>query len=95
MFATLFQVLKGLNYIDGTHTVQLKGRVACEMSNHALIVTELLFDNALTSLQPTEIAALLSCVVFDMKNVDEPNLPPDLIKVGLSQTQCSIINVSF
>ena len=60
----------------------MKGRVACEMSSHELILTELLFDNALTALHPTEIAALLSCVVFDMKKVDEPQLPPDLIIVS-------------
>ncbi len=48
-----FQVLQELKYIDSSKTVQLKGRVACEMSNHELIITELVFENALTKLHPT------------------------------------------
>ncbi|KAK3088659.1 hypothetical protein FSP39_022012 [Pinctada imbricata] len=68
------QVLKALNYIDDNNTVQLKGRVACEISNHELMITELVFENVLTELHPTEIAALLSCVVFEQKKCSEPNL---------------------
>ncbi|KAJ8300200.1 hypothetical protein KUTeg_021719 [Tegillarca granosa] len=74
------QVLKELNYIDDNNTVQLKGRVACEISNHELMITELVFENALTDLHPTEIAALLSCVVFEQKNCSEPKLIDTLVK---------------
>ncbi len=70
-----------MQYIDKTNTVQLKGRVACEISNHELIITELVFENALTALHPTEIAALLSCVVFEMKRCSEPSLAPSLVQV--------------
>ncbi len=76
------QVLRGLQYIDASGTVQLKGRVACEMSNHELIITELVFESALTRLHPTEIAALLSCVVFEQKRCTEPKLAPDLETVS-------------
>ncbi|GFO05994.1 helicase ski2w [Plakobranchus ocellatus] len=74
------EVLKRLHYMDSSGTVQLKGRVACEMSNHELVVTELVFENALTDLDPAQIAALLSCFVFEMKRCSEPNLTEALIK---------------
>jgi len=61
--------------------VQMKGKVACEMGNHELIITELVFHNVLTELQPAEIAALLSCLVFQQKNASEPTMTPVLEKV--------------
>ena len=76
------QVLKHLNYIDENNAVQLKGRVACEISNHEIMITELVFENVLTELHPTEIAALLSCVVFEQKNCSEPKLALELVKVS-------------
>ena len=60
----------------------MKGKVACEMGNHELIITELVFHNVLTELQPAEIAALLSCLVFQQKNASEPQMTPVLEKVG-------------
>ena len=79
-------MLRELHYIDQSSTVQLKGRVACEMSQHELIITELVFENALTHLHPTEIAAVLSCIVFEQKNCSEPNLCPSLLKVSTCTT---------
>lgn len=58
------QVLQKLRYVDANNAVQLKGRVACEINSHELIITELVFENAFTDLHPTEIVALLSCFVF-------------------------------
>ena len=43
-----WQVLQQLNYVDVNKTVQLKGRVACEMGSHELLITELIFNNILT-----------------------------------------------
>jgi len=74
-------VLKALHYIDVNNTVQLKGRVACEISSHELMITELVFENVLTELHPTEIAALLSCVVFEQKKCNQPKVIDTLKKV--------------
>lgn len=52
-------------------SVQMKGNVACEMSNHELLITELVLRNALNDLQPAEIAALLSCFVYHGKKQNE------------------------
>lgn len=95
------EVLKELNYVDGNGTLQMKGKVACEMGNHELIITELVFHNVLTELQPAEIAALLSCLVFQQKNASEPHLTPVLEKgrlrireiaekIGRTQQACGI-----
>ena len=61
----------------------MKGKVACEMGNHELIITELVFHNVLTELQPAEIAALLSCLVFQQKNASSPQLTPVLVRLVL------------
>ena len=39
-----------MNYIDDNKTVQLKGRVACEMGSHELLITELVFNHILTGI---------------------------------------------
>ncbi|MGH0179196.1 UNVERIFIED_CONTAM: hypothetical protein FKN15_001176 [Acipenser sinensis] len=71
-------VLKTLKYVDDSCTVQLKGRVACEISNHELMVTELVFENVLSDLPPEEIAALLSCLVFQQKTQVTPEINTSL-----------------
>jgi len=51
--------------------VQMKGKVACGMGSHELIITELIFQNSLSKFEPAEIAALLSCLVFQVKMQDD------------------------
>ena len=58
------QILKKLSFISDHGTIELKGRVACELHAQEVLVTELLFQNTLSGMEPAEIAALLSCVVF-------------------------------
>uniref|UniRef100_A0A669DWQ2 SKI2 subunit of superkiller complex n=1 Tax=Oreochromis niloticus TaxID=8128 RepID=A0A669DWQ2_ORENI len=67
------KVLQSLQYIDNGGAVQLKGRVACQISSHELLLTELLFENVLSPLAPEESAALLSCLVFT-QNTQHPDL---------------------
>ncbi|ORY79874.1 antiviral helicase SKI2 [Protomyces lactucae-debilis] len=72
-------VLQDLGFIDATHAVQLKGRVACEINSaHELILTELILDNALAEFECEEIVALLSAFVFEERTDNEPNLTPHL-----------------
>ncbi|XP_074623537.1 superkiller complex protein 2-like [Acropora palmata] len=72
------QVLQKLRYVDANNAVKLKGRVACEINNQELIITELVFENAFTDLHPTEIVALLSCFVFQQRRCSEPKLTKTL-----------------
>lgn len=75
-------ILKELQYLDPeSSTVQLKGRVACEVNTaDELILTELILDNMLSEFEPEEIVALLSCFVCQEKNASEPVLTPQLAK---------------
>jgi antiviral helicase SKI2 len=84
------ELLRRLNYVDLQNRVQLKGRVACEMGMNELLITELVLRNILTKLQPAEVAALLSALVFSPKrdNKDEElvQITEDLTK-GIKEMQ--------
>ncbi len=41
----VLQVLKHLGYVDQNNLVELKGKVACEISQHEILVTELMLEN--------------------------------------------------
>lgn len=75
------EMLRELDFIDEHNAVKLKGRVACEMSSHELMITELVFDNVFTDLHPTDIAAIMSCMVFEQKHCTEPHLT-DILQQG-------------
>ncbi|XP_078502024.1 superkiller complex protein 2 [Lissotriton helveticus] len=77
-------VLKALNYIDQGGAVQLKGRVACEISSHELLVTEMVFENVLSELRPEEIVSLLSCMVFQQKTHVEAEIN-EVLKKGIER----------
>lgn len=62
----------------------MKGRVACEMGQNELIITELVLRNILTNLQPPEIAALLSSLVFQAKTDVEPTVTENLKRMMLA-----------
>ena len=65
-------VLLKLGYVDKNETVCVKGRVACEVNTcESLIVTEMVFEGLLNDLEPEEIAAVLSALVFQDKKTDE------------------------
>jgi len=74
-------VLQELKYIDDLNQVAMKGRVACEMGQNELIITELVLRNMLTNLDPAEIAALLSGLVFQAKTDVDPNVTEKLKKL--------------
>lgn len=71
-----------MGYIDAEENVQLKGSVAREMSNHELLITELLVKSVFNDCEPEEVAALLSCMVFQQRCDDEDlELPSQLKEV--------------
>ncbi|XP_034401006.1 helicase SKI2W [Cyclopterus lumpus] len=95
------KVLQSLQYVDSSGAVQLKGRVACQISSHELLLTELLFENVLSPLAPEESAALLSCLVFTQKTQVEPHITSTLQegidrvlsvakRIGELQRECGI-----
>lgn len=64
-------LLRTLNYIDDNDTVYVKGRVACEVNTcEEIIITELIFEGILNELEPQEIVALLSALIFQEKSTE-------------------------
>jgi antiviral helicase SKI2 len=75
-------MLQSLGYVDENDTVCLKGRVACEVNTcEGLIVTEMVFGGMLNELEPPEIVAALSALLFQEKTDDDigSDLPERLI----------------
>ncbi|KAH6999686.1 rRNA-processing arch domain-containing protein [Ilyonectria destructans] len=76
------RVLRRLGFINDAEVVQLKARVACEISStegHELLLSELLFDRFFNELTPETCAAVLSIFIFDEK-VETAALKEDLQK---------------
>ncbi|KAF0971721.1 hypothetical protein FDP41_009944 [Naegleria fowleri] len=70
------KVLKILKYVDADETVQLKGRVACELNScDELLVTEMIFENFFTTMSCEEAVAVMSCLVCQSRGeTEEPTL---------------------
>lgn len=77
------RVLRRLNFINEQEVVELKARVACEISStgdgHELLLSELLFDRFFNELPPDMCAAVLSCFIFEEKS-DAPPLKDEMAK---------------
>lgn len=58
------------------------------MGSNELLITELILKNVLTVLQPAEIVALLSALIFQQRTDSEPTLTPNLANVH-------VVNLSF
>jgi ATP-dependent RNA helicase DOB1 len=62
------RVLRRLGFTTSADIVDMKGRVACEISTgDELLLTELIFNGVFNPLSPEQCAALLSCFVFTEK----------------------------
>ncbi|KAG7380314.1 Helicase SKI2W [Phytophthora pseudosyringae] len=78
-FQQRLSVLKRLGYISEDGVVQVKGRVACEINTcEELVLTEMIFENVLANLEPEEIVAVLSALIFQEKSQSESTLTPTL-----------------
>ncbi|CAI5449152.1 unnamed protein product [Caenorhabditis angaria] len=72
------RVLRRLGYCSKDNTIELKGRVACELSaSDELILTEMLLKGTFNALDDAQIGALLSCFVFQ-DNCPAPKLAQEL-----------------
>ncbi len=62
------RVLRRLGFSTSADVIEVKGRVACEISTgDELLLTELIFSGTFNSMEPEHCAALLSCFVWDEK----------------------------
>lgn len=73
------RVLRKLGFTTQNDIIELKGRVACEISTgDELLLTELIFNGSFNDLTPEQCAALLSCFVFQERAKEVPRLKPEL-----------------
>ncbi|XP_066261007.1 exosome RNA helicase MTR4 [Euwallacea similis] len=73
------RVLRRLGYCTNSDVIQLKGRVACELSSaDELLITEMLFNGLFGNLTPQQVCALLSCFVCDERVNETVRLTEEL-----------------
>lgn len=83
------RVLRRLGFTTTDDVVEMKGRVACEISTgDELLLTEMIFNGVFNPLLPEFCAALLSCFVFAEKV--SPFQPRYVMTNGMS---CSLNNL--
>ncbi|KAK7550811.1 ATP-dependent RNA helicase DOB1 [Phyllosticta citricarpa] len=75
------RVLRRLGFISESDVVQIKARVACEISTgDELVLSELLFNGFFNELTPEQCAAALSVFIFEEKSNDTSSLREELAK---------------
>jgi len=75
------RVLRRLKFTDEADVVQMKARVACEISTgDELVLSELMFNRFFNELTPEQCAACLSCFVFEEKTKESPPMPEQLLQ---------------
>jgi ATP-dependent RNA helicase DOB1 len=75
------RALRRLGFTNELDVVQIKARVACEISTgDELVLSELLFNNFFTDMAPEQVAAILSVFIFEEKSKEDPKIPNELMK---------------
>ncbi|XP_045833561.1 DExH-box ATP-dependent RNA helicase DExH9 isoform X2 [Trifolium pratense] len=81
------RVLRRLGYATSDNVVDLKGKVACEISSaDELTLTELMFNGVFKDIKVEELISLLSCFVWQEKINDAPK-PREELDLLYSQLQ--------
>ncbi|KAK4858352.1 hypothetical protein QYF36_015114 [Acer negundo] len=83
------RVLRRLGYVTSDDVVELKGKVACEISSaEELTLTELMFNGVLKDLKVEEMVSLLSCFVWQekLKDAAKPREELELLYTQLQDT---------
>lgn len=73
------RVLRRMAYCTSSDVIEIKGRVACEISSaDELLLTEMIFNGAFNNLNVHQTTALLCCFVFQEKSSEMPKLTEEL-----------------
>ncbi|GAA0140495.1 DNA metabolism protein [Lithospermum erythrorhizon] len=92
------RVLRRLGYITRDNVVELKGKVACEISSaDELTLTELMFSGVFKDTKVEEMVSLLSCFVWQEKLQDaqKPREELDLLFTQLQDTARRVAKVQL
>jgi len=69
------RVLRRLGYCTASDVIEIKGRIACELSSaDELLLTEMTFNGLFNPMNPAQVAAILSCFVCGEKSSEMPKL---------------------
>ncbi|KAI3836724.1 hypothetical protein MKX03_007370 [Papaver bracteatum] len=92
------RVLRNLKYVTRAGVVELKGKVACEITSaDELTLTELMFKGVFNRVTVEEMISLLSCFVWQEKLQDaqKPREGLDLLFTELQETAKTVANVQL
>ncbi|CAF1455631.1 unnamed protein product [Adineta steineri] len=97
-YESMLEVLKKLQYISDRNILKLKGQVAAIFgSGKELLLTELIYQNLIDNLTASEIAALISAIVFQGKRFDNDINDNKKIEItpALNQAKQQLINIAI
>jgi len=73
------RVLRRLGYCTSSDVIEIKGRIACELSSaDELLLTEMMFNGLFNNLNACQVASVLSCFVCGEKSSEMPKLTDEL-----------------
>ncbi|XP_068105355.1 exosome RNA helicase MTR4 [Hyperolius riggenbachi] len=73
------RVLRRMGFANSSDVIEMKGRVACEISSaDELLLTEMMFNGLFNDLTAEQATALLSCFVFQENSNEMPKLTEQL-----------------
>ncbi|KAG8456619.1 hypothetical protein GDO86_002408 [Hymenochirus boettgeri] len=73
------RVLRRMGFATSSDVIEMKGRVACEISSaDELLLTEMMFNGLFNDLTAEQATALLSCFVFQENSSEMPKLTEQL-----------------
>lgn len=73
------RILRRLGYVTENDVIEVKGRIACEISaGDEIMLTELIFNNVFQEMGVDETVALVSIFCFDEKSQEPAKLTPEL-----------------
>merc|ERR1712083_734860 len=88
------RVLRRLGYCTTSDVIEIKGRIACELSSaDELLLTEMMFNGLFNEMSPPLVAAILSCFVCAEKSNEMPKLT-DQLSGSLRQMQDMAIRIA-
>ncbi|XP_037608025.1 exosome RNA helicase MTR4 [Sebastes umbrosus] len=84
------RVLRRLGFASPSDVIEMKGRVACEISSaDELLLTEMVFNGLFNNLTVEQATALLSCFVFQENASEMPKLTEQLAAPLRQMQECA------
>jgi ATP-dependent RNA helicase DOB1 len=85
------RVMRRLDMADKNDVPTLKGKVACSISaTDEILITEMLFSGEFSDLEPHQVAAILSCLIYtDGKGSSEKD------GQNKAQFKCEVLSKAF